>query len=124
MLATGTIDAAARTFDITGVLETNTSIVTINNTLRLSYTSESGELIQLVKQINPTDALSIGDKVDISPVSDVNGGGYAQKTSGEGVAKALTGVDWNNLSGVTTKTFTDTNGVARTAVLLPVTMLC
>ena len=123
MLATGTINPFNRSFDIAGVNESNTNISTINNTLRLSYTSETGQLIQLVKQINPTDEISIGDKVGLSPVIESNGlGGYAQRINGEGVAQALTNVDWNNLNGLTYKTFTDSNGITRTAVLLPVTM--
>jgi len=123
MLATGTINPFNRSFDIAGVNESNTNISTINNTLRLSYTSETGQLIQLVKQINPTDEISIGDKVGLSPVIENNGlGGYAQRINGEGVAQTLTSVDWNNLNGLTYKTFTDSNGITRTAVLLPVTM--
>ena len=51
MLATGVIDIANRNFDIAGVAETNTSITTINGQLRFSYTNESGELVQLVKQL-------------------------------------------------------------------------
>jgi hypothetical protein len=121
MLATGTVNPDNRSFDITGVNETNTSILTINNTLRLSYTSENGELVQLVKQINPTDDISIGDKVTISPVLEGGLGGYAQKTTGDGVAKSLVPVNWNNIV-LTTKTFTDGNGLIRSAVLLPVTM--
>ena len=123
MLATGTINPTNRTFDIASVNETNTSISTINNTLKLSYTSENGELIQLVKQINPTENVSIGDKLHISPVLETGLGGYAQRTTGDGIAKALTSIDWNNTTGLTTKSFTDDNGVSRTAVLLPVLLL-
>ena len=99
----------------------NTNISTINNTLRLSYTDPDGRLIQLVKQINPTDNISIGDKVSISVVIENGLGGYAQRTTGDGVAKSLVAVDWNDLE-LTTKTFTDSNGVLRSAVLLPVTL--
>lgn len=122
MLATGVINPTDRTFDIASVNETNTSISTINNTLKLSYTSENGELVQLVKQINPTENVSIGDMLNISPVLHNGQGGYAQRTTGSGVAKSLTNVDWNDTSGLVTRTFTDANGVARTAVLLPVTL--
>jgi hypothetical protein len=124
MLATGTIDPVLRNFDIAGVLETNTSISVINNTLKLSYLSEEGKLIQLVKQISPTENISVGDAVSISTASDANGlGGFAARTnSGEGVARSLTIVDWNATSNLTTNTFVDSNGVTRTAVLLPVVM--
>ena len=121
MLATGVIDPVNRNFDIAGVLDTNTNISTINNTLKLSYTSEDGKLIQLVKQISPTENISVGDEVSISPVLEGNLGGFAQRTTGEGVAKSLTNVDWNNIN-LTTRSFTDSNGITRTAVLLPVTM--
>ena len=122
MLATGTVDPFNRTFDIAGVNETNTNISTINNTLRLSYTDPNGQLIQLVKQITPTENIVVGDKVSLSPVLESGLGGYAQRTTGEGVAKALTNVDWTNVQ-LRTKSFTDSNGVGRTAVLLPVTLL-
>ena len=122
MLAAGTINPFNRTFDIAGVNETNTNISTINNTLRLSYTAPSGELIQLVKPITTAENIAIGDKVNISPVLENGLGGYAQRTNGEGVATALTNVDWTNVQ-VTSKSFTDSNGVTRTAVLLPVTLL-
>ena len=121
MLATGVIDPVNRNFDIAGVLETNTNISTINNTLKLSYTSEDGKLIQLVKQISPTENISVGDEVSISPVLEGDLGGFAQRTTGEGVARALTNVDWTNIQ-LTTRSFTDSNGIGRTAVLLPVTM--
>jgi hypothetical protein len=120
MLATGTIDPVNRNFDIAGVLETNTSISTINNTLKLSYISEEGKLIQLTKQISPTENISVGDEVSISPVLENGLGGFAQRTTGRGVATSLTNLDWNNIN-LTTRTFT-TNGITRTIVLLPVTM--
>ena len=121
MLATGTIDPINKSFDIAGVSETNTNISTINNTLKLSYTSPTGELIQLVKQLNTgTDNISIGDSLDISPVLENNLGGYGQKSNELGPCKSLTSIDWANTNNVVTKTFTDDNGISRTAVLLPV----
>ena len=121
MLATGTIDPINKSFDIAGVSETNTNISTINNTLKLSYTSPTGELIQLVKQLNTgTDNISIGDSLDISPVLENNLGGYGQKSNELGPCKSLTSIDWTNTNNVVTKTFTDDNGISRTAVLLPV----
>jgi hypothetical protein len=123
MLATGTIDTINRTFDILGVAETNTSISTINSILKLSYLSEDGKLIQLVKPINTgSDNISIGDFLDISPTLDNNIGGYAQRTNEQGVCKSLTTVDWSNTNNLTTKTFVDSNGITRTAVLLPVVL--
>ena len=121
MLATGTIDPVARTFDILSVSETNTSISTINNLLKLSYTSENGELVQLVKEINPSDDVKVVDKLQISPVTQGGYGGYGQRGGDDnGVATALTSVNWAATGSLTTKTFTDDNGVTRTAVLLPV----
>ena len=121
MLATGIIDPINRSFDIAGISETNTNISTINNTLKLSYTSPTGELVQLVKQLNTsTDNITIGDSLDVSPVLENNLGGYGQKSNEEGPCKALTNIDWTNTNNVVTKTFTDSNGITRTAVLLPV----
>ncbi len=120
MLATGTIDSHGRTFDIAGINETLTSISTLNGKLRFSYTSPDGKLIQLTKNMTTDDSVAIGDALGISPAREGTHGGYAQKTSTDGVAKALTNVDWSNVTHLTTKTFTDDNGVSRTAVLLPV----
>ena len=123
MLATGIINPDNRTFDIADISETNTSISIINNKLKLSYTSPTGELIQLSKDLNTgTDNIQISDSLDISPVTENSLGGYAQKTNERGVAKALTAVDWNYMDNLTTKTFTDDNNVSRVAVLLPVVL--
>jgi len=122
MLATGTINTTARNFDIEGVNETQTSISIINGNLRLSYISETGEYIQLVKQLNVDDDIVVGDLLGISPAVENGLGGYAQKSLGVGVAKSLTNVAWSNTTNVTTKTFVDDNNVTRTAVLLPVTL--
>ena len=122
MLASGTIDPANRSFDIAAVQETNTSILTLNNTLRLSYLSESGELIQLVKQLDPVgDNISIGDTLGVSPAMEAGIGGYATRRP-SGKIRSLVNIDWNDTSNVVTKTFIDDNGVTRTAVLLPVTL--
>ena len=123
MLATGTIDPVARNFDIAGIQEYNTSIATINGQLRLSYTTPGGELVQLVKTLNPgDDAISVGDSLGVSPVEDAHGKGYAHRSK-PAVCKALTSVDWSDTTKLTTKTFVDANGVTRTAVLLPVTLV-
>lgn len=123
MLATGTINTQARTFDILGVNETQTSISIINGSLRLTYTSPAGKLVQLVKQLDGTDAIKISDKIGLSPVQENGVGGFAHKTTQHAVAKALAPVNWNNTGNLTTRTFVDSNGLNRTAVLLPVTMI-
>ena len=120
MLAAGTINPAARTFDILGVNESNTSISITNGSLRLAYTSPDGKLIQLVKNLSTGDDVEVGDGVGISPALDQGVGGYAQKTEKKPVASALVAVNWNDTSNLTTRTFVDQNGVTRTAVLLPV----
>jgi len=122
MLATGIINPASRTFDILGVQETNTSISTINGQLKLSYTDTSGKLIQIVKQINTDESIAIGDSLDVSPALEGGLGGYAQRTSATGVGRALTSVDWTNTQNLVSKTFNDDNGIARNAVLLPITL--
>ena len=123
MLASGTIDPVNRNFDIAAVQETNTSIVTINNTLRLSYLSETGEYIQLTKQLNPTgNNIGVGDTLGVSPATENGVGGLAQRVSLQGNIKAIAPVDWGDTSNLTTRTFTDDNGVTRTAVLLPVVL--
>jgi len=122
MLAAGTIDPENKTFDILGVDETATSISIVNGTLRLTYTSTDGKIVQLVKALTTNDAISIGDAIGLSSVQENGTGGYAQKTSQNKIGKALTSVNWNDTSHLTTKTFTDANGAVRTAVLLPVTI--
>ena len=122
MLATGKIDPIARNFDIEGVNETQTSVTIINGKLRLSYISEAGELVQLVKQLNQTEDIVVGDMLGISPAREGGHGGYAQRSVGVGVAKSLTNVSWDDTSNVTSRTFVDDSGRTRTAVLLPVTL--
>jgi len=122
MLATGIINPENRTFDILGVQETNTSISTINGQLKLSWHAPNGELIQIVKQIDTDESIAIGDALDVSPTLEQSLGGYAQRTTNDGRANALTAVDWTNTQNLVTKTFTDDNGINRTAVLLPVTL--
>jgi hypothetical protein len=120
MLATGIIDPANRTFDILGVNETATSITIINGTIRLAYTSPEGIFVQLVKPLSNDDSINVGDDVGSSSVQDNSIAGYAQKTTHNNFGTALTSVNWNDTSNLTTKTFLDSNGVTRTAVLLPV----
>lgn len=120
MIATGVIDPAARTFDILGVDETATSITVVNGNLRLAYTNPEGLLVQLVKPLQNSDGINIGDSIGSSQVLDNGVGGYAQKTDHNKFGTALTAVDWSSVSHLTTKTFADANGVTRTAVLLPV----
>ena len=125
MLATGTIDPVNKTFDITGLEETQTSIAIINTTVRLSYRSPEGELVQLTKQIQiANDDVGVGDVVQLSEATENGLKGYAQKSiDGTGVAKALTSVDWSDTSKLTTKYFVDDSGQNRVAVLLPVVMI-
>ena len=123
MLATGVIDPVNRNFDIAGVEETNTSISTINSQLKLSYTSEDGKLVQLVKPLTlGADNIAIGVGLGISPASEGGLKGYAQTTTSNSIAKSLTNVTWTNITNVQTKTFIDDNGITRVAVLLPVTL--
>jgi len=124
MLATGTIDPVNKTFDITGLEETQTSIAVINTTVRLSYRSPEGELVQLTKQIQTaSDTVGVGDVIQLSQATENGLKGYAQKSiDGTGVAKALTSVDWTDTSKLTTKYFVDDAGQNRVAVLLPVVM--
>ncbi len=122
MNATGTIDPVNRTFDILGVNESATNITVVNGTLRLSYTNPDGKLIQLTKQLHTGDDIVVGSQLGTSSVTENGVGGFAQKTNSPGFAKALTNVSWDDTSHLTSKTFTDANGVNRTAVLLPVVM--
>jgi len=123
MLSSGIIDPEARTFDILGVNETATSIAVINGNLRLSYTSPEGKLVQLIKPLSNDNKIQIGDAIGVSKVTENGVGGFAQKTEQRPIARALTTVDWDNTSGLITRQFIDGNGINRTAVLLPVTMI-
>ena len=118
----GTIDPVARTFDIAGISETNTSISVINNQLRLSWVSESGELVQLKKDINPGGGGTVpkGSKLSVSPCEGTDGGGYAVR--GNKFGQTLTAVDFAAPGQLQTKTFVDVNGVSRVAVLVPVVL--
>ena len=120
MLATGIIDPDARTFDILGVSETQTSITVVNGNLRLAYTDPNGTLVQLVKPLTNSDDIAIGDAIGLSHVLDNSIGGYGQKSEKHRFATSLVSVDWNNVTHLTTKSFVDQNGITRTAVLLPV----
>ena len=121
MLATGIIDPATQTFDISGIQETNTSISTINGQLRFSYTSPDGKLVQLVKQLNSSsDNIAIGDSLGVSPATQGTQQGYGQRAS-NGPCKALTSVDWASPT-VQTKTFVDDSNVQRVAALVPVVL--
>ena len=121
MLATGIIDPDARTFDILGVNETQTSITVVNGNLRLAYTDPDGVLVQLVKPLPNNDGINIGDAIGLSHVQENSIGGYGQKSEKNSFATSLTSVDWNNgTTHLTTKSFVDSNGITRTAVLLPV----
>ena len=121
MLSSGTIDPVARTFDILGVNESATSISVIGGTLRLTYTSPEGKLVQLIKPLGSDKNIKIGDAVGVSKVTQDGVGGYAQKTELRPVARSLAAVNWNNIN-LTTKTFKDANNLNRTAVLLPVVL--
>ena len=96
MLATGIIDLDARTFDILGVNETQTSITVVNGNLRLAYTDPNGIFVQLVKPLVDSDNIAIGDAIGLSHVLDNSIGGYGQKSEKNSFATALTTVDWNN----------------------------
>ena len=121
MLSSGIIDPETRKFDILGVDETASSISVINNNLRLSYTSPEGKLVQLIKPLFNDKNINIGDAIGVSKVTENGVGGFAQKTEQRPVARALTAVDWNDTSNLTTRTFM-ANGISRTIVLLPVVL--
>ena len=119
----GNLSVRSASWELGGVAETNTSISTINGQLRFTYTNESGKIVQLVKQLQQGDSsIAVGDALGVSPAKENSQGGFAQRVSKGGHAKALAAVDWSDTSQFTTRTFTDDNGVTRTAVLLPVTL--
>ena len=122
MLSSGIIDPANRTFDILGVNESATNISVIGGTLRLSYTSPEGKLVQLIKPLGNDKNINIGDAIGVSKVTENGVGGFALKTNLRPVARSLAAVNWNNTAHLTTKTFQDENGMNRTAVLLPVVL--
>ena len=120
-MQTGTINPANNTFDISGVGETETSILLTPTQLQLSYRDEQGRLIRFVKAIQPAyfkKALSedprlvkIGTKLVAT-----NDGRLAPGERKHTVAKSLVQVDWDNV--------TDYNSTiigGRTAALIPVT---
>ena len=122
MLSSGIIDPANRTFDILGVNESATNISVIGGTLRLSYTSPEGKLVQLIKPLGNDKNINLGDAIGVSKVTENGVGGFALKTNLRPVARSLAAVNWNNTAHLTTKTFQDENGMNRTAVLLPVVL--
>lgn len=122
MLSSGTIDPVTRTFDILGVNESATSISVIGGTLRLTYTSPEGKLVQLIKPLGSDRNINIGDAIGVSKVTENGVGGFGLKTKLRPVARSLAAVNWNNTAHLTTKTFQDSNGMNRVAVLLPVVL--
>jgi len=127
-MQTGTIDVANKTFDISGVAETETSILLTNTLISFTYRDEQGQLIKISKPVNE----SIGEYVYTKTISDprnavkgqrvqVYKDGYVtpgKKTHGP---KLLMDVDWGN-HGFQTKTFTATDGVTHDAALVPLAM--
>ncbi len=120
-MQTGTIDPANNTFDISGVGETETSILLTPTQLQLTYRDEDGQLIRFQKAITPAyykktlasdpRLVKIGSK--LVATSDAR---LAPGTRSHTVAKSLVEVDWNDLSKYET-----TIAAGRTCAKIPVT---
>ena len=130
MSLSGKFDLEQGTFDLWAYNETVAVVSVTECHITLSYQDEDGQIIQLRKEhnINPL-SINVGSKLITSSVADSDGAGYLEKTNGHVgqnvIAKSLAHVDFGNASTMTnynTRTFTDSNSVVHTAVLLPVTL--
>jgi len=126
-MQTGTIDVTNKTFDISGVNETETSILLTNSLISFTYRDEQGQLIKITKPVNE----SIGTYSYTKAVTDPRNGtkgqrlevykpGYmcaGKKSTGP---KLLMDVDWAS-HNFQTKQVTD-NNVTYDAVLVPLSL--
>ena len=122
-MQTGVIHPATNTFDISGVDETDTSILLTPTQLQLTYRDEEGQLIRFVKPIPATlyKKILANDPRNVhigTKLVTTEDGRLAPGTRGPACAKSLVQLDWADLSKYQTTTV---NG--RTAALLPVTLV-
>ena len=126
-MQTGTIDVANKTFDISGVDETETSILLTNTQISFTYRNEAGQLIKITKPVNE----SIGTYAYRKTITDPRNGvknqrvghyksGYMTPHQKESGPKLLMDLDWNNNS-FQSKTFTQ-GAETYDAVLVPMSL--
>ena len=121
-MQTGVIHPATNTFDISGVNETETSILLTPSQLQLTYRDEQGQLIRFVKSIPASyykKALAADPRnVNIgSKLVATTDGRLAPGDRNPTIARSLVQLDWSDLSNYQSTTV---NG--RTAVLIPVAL--
>ena len=126
-MQTGTIDVQNKTFDISGVNETETSILLTNTQLSFTYRNEAGELVKISKPVNESIGVYAYRKTVTDPRNAVKGqrvqvykDGYlcaGQKNDGP---KLLMDVDFNS-NNFQTKTVT-IDSVDYTGVLVPMSL--
>lgn len=125
-MQTGQFDIENRTFDISHLSETETSLSITCNKISMMYRDESNNLIKLTKTL--TDDPMVGKRGDYLVASDVKEnyiGGYCTLSKQNNKTKTCIGkllADTSDHSKFTFKTFADQNGIQRTALLVPVSL--
>ena len=126
-MQTGTIDVQNKTFDISGVNETDTSILLTNTYISFTYRDEQNQLVKIQKPVNESIGTYSYTKAVSDPRNAVKGQrlqvykhGYFCPGKPASGTKILMDVDWSS-HNFQTKTFDD-NGVTRSAALVPVSL--
>ena len=126
-MRTGTIDVANKTFDISGVNETETSILLTNTQISFTYRDEQGQLIKITKPVNESIETYSYTKTVTDPRNAVKGQrlevykqGYMCPGKKRTGPKMLMDVDWAS-HNFQTKTFTD-GAQTYEAVLVPLSL--
>lgn len=109
-MQTGTIDPVNKTIDIHDVSETETSILLTGTQLSLTWRNAAGELIRLTKLVDNVEKQYVYTKpiddprtVQIGTKLLASTNGYLEPGKrGSAIGKALTNIDWTDLSNFTT----------------------
>ena len=128
-MQTGDVDIVNRTFDIHGIPETDASLSVTNSAVNWTYRNPQGDLVRYSKTLTNLTQGERGDFIVTSPCLEQVGstveGGFAcvskQKLrTASCIGKILT--DTCDHAKFTIRTFMDSNGVARTAILVPISL--
>ena len=116
----GNITGGGSTFDIDSVPETDSVLVRLNGLNKFMWkdVDDSLHVLQKTATVN-----NIVEPATLLKISDVPG--YAYPVIGNTIdatvcGKTVSAISWDDLSPYHSQTFTDANGISRTAVLAPV----
>ena len=128
-MQTGQADITNRTFDLHNLPETDASLSISATAINWTYKDADNNLVRYSKAIpNPTHGTR-GDYIVTSPCKEQVGGavlgGFGCVSKQNVRTKSCIGkllTDSCDTAKFTTRTFVDSNGVTRTAILVPVSM--